>query len=151
MSAASAAAPSGSVWVDKAQLRRGELPPSSRRDVWLAAAQAGMAAGRATLPSASAGLPAPTAAAAAASAYYYRAALHEVFGASTPAPARLFRIPFLGVEPSVLPEEVRARRCAAGGGGTRPRAPRPFASTPRIRRLRCSRSRRLRRARRTTG
>jgi hypothetical protein len=143
------------VWVDKAQLRRGELPPSSRRDVWLAAAQAGAAAGRATLPSAG-GLPAPTAAAAAASAYYYRAALHEVFGASTPAPARLFRIPFLGVEPSVLPEEVRA----AARGAARPRSPanhsaqpqRPPAGLPRTRRRpRCSCSRPLRRARRTTG
>lgn len=34
----------------------------------------------------------------------YAAALFQVFGNLDPCPARIFKIPFLGVEPSVLPE-----------------------------------------------
>lgn len=36
----------------------------------------------------------------------YGRACAAVFGVLTPRPARLFRIPFLGVEPAVLPEEA---------------------------------------------
>lgn len=38
--------------------------------------------------------------------YLYGRACAAVFGVLTPRPARLFRIPFLGVEPAVLPEEA---------------------------------------------
>ena len=94
----------GAVWLDKGVLRRGELSPGARRGAWLALASAGAAAGVA-LPALPASLPLPLAGGVHA---YYRAALHEVFGANVPVPSRLFRIPFLGVEPAVLPAEATA-------------------------------------------
>ena len=72
----------GAVWLDKGVLRRGELSPGARRGAWLALASAGAAAGVA-LPALPASLPLPLAGGVHA---YYRAALHEVFGANVPVP-----------------------------------------------------------------
>jgi hypothetical protein len=86
--------------VDKSTCRHG-IDVSGRRSAWMALATNTDAAGSGfSSPLAS------TASSQMAREHYYRAALREVFGNLDPLPSKIFRIPFLGVEPAVLPEEA---------------------------------------------
>lgn len=87
--------------VEKTACRAG-LPQESRRRAW--AALTGVSTN--TAPASSATAAEDQARAWEQQEHYYRASLREVFGNLDPLPSKIFRIPFLGVEPAVLPEEA---------------------------------------------